>query len=203
MHGQLGSGNTIPRNAPTQIISAPDTIPDDLPFTDVNIGDWFYDAVRYVFQNDIMRGISDTGFAPYHSLSRAMVATILHRMAGEPSVTFRPIFSDVAGGRWYSTAVTWAYDADIVQGLGHGRFAPDGQISREQLAVMMYRYAESLGYNFPAVIDPRIPEASAWAEHAMSWAVRNNFITADNPRSAATRAETAVFVYRFHLRFDL
>ncbi|MCL2843817.1 MAG: S-layer homology domain-containing protein, partial [Oscillospiraceae bacterium] len=178
------------------------------PFTDVQPGDWFYNAVQYVFDNEIMVGTSPTTFVPHAELSRAMVVTILHRMEGEPSVTFRPIFNDVAPDRWYSAAVTWAYDAGIVEGIGGGRFAPNNPITREQLATMMYRLAEDRGYdlNVPGnfsmtgiATDANL--VSSWAYEAMCWASFNGFIFTINgalhPQTSASRAETAVFVYRF------
>jgi len=118
-----------------------------LPFTDVSVDDWYYTAVRYVFENDIMRGTSETAFSPNGTLTRAMVATILYRLEQEPSVVFQQIFDDVAPGRWYSYAVTWAYDTGIVQGVGGGRFAPNDALTREQLAVMMHRLAQDRNYD--------------------------------------------------------
>ena len=202
--GQFGDGTLTNSNVPRLIIPPGDIPPGDLPFTDVNPGDWFYDAVRYVFQNNIMVGLSDTSFAPHTGLSRAMSATILYRLEGEPPVTFRPIFSDVAEDRWYSDAITWAYDAGVVEGVGGGRFDPTHPLTREQLTTMMHRLAGDSGYDLSVPDTVPVPEGtSAWAAEAMRWAVHNGFIGANNPRDAASRADTAVFVYRFHLRFGV
>jgi len=169
-----------------------------LPFADVSVDAWFYLAVRYVFENDIMRGTSDTAFSPNATLTRAMVATILYRLESEPSVAFRQIFNDVASGRWYSDAVTWAYDAGVVQGLGGGRFAPNDSLTREQLAVMMHRLAQDRNDDVSVPANANVPAGvSTWASEAMRWAVYNHFIFAENPRNNASRADTANFVYRF------
>jgi len=173
------------------------TPPTDLPFTDINPGAWYYDAVRHVFENDIMRGTSTTRFAPDAGLTRAMTATILHRVDGAPHVPFRPVFSDVREGRWYSTAVIWGYDADIMRGVGGDRFAPTSPLTREQLSTMMHRYAADRGYDLSVPGHVSVPGTSSFASEAMRWAVYHGFLEAQNPRAAATRADTAVFVYRF------
>ena len=194
--GQFGDGTFTNSNVPRLVIA-----PGEMAFTDVSPGDWFYDAVQYVFQNSIMFGFPDGSFAPHTGLDRAMAATILYRLEGEPLVSFRPIFSDVTVGRWYSDAVTWAYDAGIIEGVGSGRFAPTNPLTREQLATMMHRFADHLGYDLTPPTNVNAPGASSWALDAVRWAAANDFIGAENPRGAASRAETAVFVYRFDLKF--
>ena len=175
----------------------------ELPFTDVQPGDEFYNAVRYVFERDLMRGMSDTAFSPNSTLTRAMVATILYRMAGEPQTFFRPIFTDVVGGQWYSDAITWANDMGIVRGVGDSSFAPHVQLTVEQLAAMMHRFAQHMEYDLSTLTQVTAPAGtSEWAMDYVRWAVHNNFIPAGNPSVFATRAETANFMYRFDLRYE-
>ncbi|MCL2588778.1 MAG: S-layer homology domain-containing protein, partial [Oscillospiraceae bacterium] len=189
--GNLGDGTGIFSPIPLQIISPP------IPFTDIAPGTWYHNAVRHVFRNDIMRGTSATAFEPHAGLTRAMVATILHRVDGEPPASHRPIFDDIAAGRWYSDAVTWGYDAGIIQGMGGGRFAPNDSLTREQLALMMHRFAEHRDYDLSVPGHFGVAGTSSWAYEAMRWSVYNGFIGGQNPQAAATRADTAVFVYRF------
>ena len=172
------------------------------PFTDVPVRHWGYDAIRFMFEHDLMRGISPTSFAPGMGLSRAMAVTILYRMAEKPEVDFVSVFRDVAPGRWYSDAVAWAYDNNIVQGVGSGRFAPSSNITREEMAVILYRFAVSQGYAIPLPRLPDVSPASPWAETAMQWAVSNRLIRGTNsgginPRGIATRAEAATILMRF------
>ena len=171
-----------------------------LPFHDVNPNGWFYAAVRHVYSSGIMVGTSATAFEPHAGLTRAMVATILHRADSEPHVPYRPIFSDVVAGRWYSSAVTWAHDTDIVRGVGGSRFAPNDLLTREQLATMMHRFAERRGYYLGVPEHVAVPPGtSTWAQTAMRWAVHNGFIGSTNPRNTATRSDTAEFLYWFQL----
>ncbi|MCL2368463.1 MAG: S-layer homology domain-containing protein [Oscillospiraceae bacterium] len=169
-----------------------------LPFTDVTAGDWFYNAVRHVYP-DIMRGTGATHFSPHSSLNRAMVATILHRIADEPPVPFRPIFNDVGPGEWYSVPITWGYDEQVMFGMGGGRFAPGDQITGEQLATMMHRYAGNNGLNTTVPATVTAPAGTSdWAVEAVRWALYNEFFRAGmNLQTHASRAETAYFVYQF------
>jgi len=174
-----------------------------LPFTDVNPNDWFYAAVRHVFEQDIMHGTSATAFSPHSSLNRAMVATILSRL-GNNSATFRPIFHDVSSGQWYSGPITWAHDRGVVTGMPDGSFAPGRNIPTEQLAVMIHRYAESRGFNLSVPGHVSAPAGTSdWAVEAMGWAIHNGFLRNQSPHAAATRAETAYFVYRFSVRYGI
>ena len=193
--------------------ATPPTPPvEGLPFLDIQAGHWSVPAIRYVYEQGIMNGTGATTFDPDVSLSRAMVATILHRFDGEMYTSFRPVFYDVAAGRWYANSTIWAYDANIVQGVGGGNFAPQSSLTREQLAAMMFRFAEDRGYDVTvpgAVNSPfaDMDQVSAWALDYVRWAIHNNFMTATtaggnrlNPRSPASRAETAHFVHQFSLQ---
>ena len=208
--GELGDGTTDRRTAPVQVRGVSGqgflnlgTAPvGNTPFADVRFSDWFHDAVVHVYGRDIMRGTSATAFSPNDTLTRAMVATILYRMAGEPPASFRQAFSDVSAGQWYSVPVTWANDAGIVQGVGGGRFSPNDRLTREQLSAMMHRYAVSRGYDVSVPANVTAPaETSGWAMEYVRWAVHNNFILTGSPGTHATRAETANFVFRFDVRY--
>lgn len=172
-------------------------------FTDV-AGHWAYNDIKRVLERGLFLGISDTEFAPDGPMTRAMLVTVLHRLAGAPS-TGGAAFTDVAAGQWYANAVAWAADKKVVEGVGGGLFSPDGNITREELAVMLYRYAalvkgdvtvsQSLsGY-------PDAGGVHAWAEEAMAWAVGAKLVRGTdggllNPTGSATRAEVAAMLTR-------
>ena len=172
---------------------------------------WAYDAIRFMLERGYMQGTSDTTFAPNLSLSRAMAVTILHRMAGEPVVLSTPSFSDVKPDQWYSDAVVWAHNRGVVQGVGDGRFAPAVSITREQLAVILYRFAFTEGHDVTvasgAVMD--FPDAnliSDWARAEMEWAVYHGLMRGTNagtlnPQGNATRAAAATVSMRFWEQF--
>ena len=173
----------------------PETKPDR-PFVDVKETDWFYEAVYYCYDQGWFKGVSDTEFAPKAPMTRAMVVTVLWRLAGEPAITADAPFSDVEGGKWYSQAVAWAYMMGITQGYDDGRFGINDSVTREQLVVMLWRM---LGK--PAVAGDLsgfrdADQISPWAKEAMSWAVGIGVINGDdtgalNPGGQATRAEVA------------
>lgn len=177
-----------------------------LPFTDVTTDDWFYEFVKYVYENDAMKGTSDTTFAPLAVLTRAEVAEILYRLAGEEAVDYSEVFSDVAEDQWYTDAVIWACEAGVVEGYNNGKFGPDDTITREQLALMLYRYAETIGCDMSKAADladyADNTEVSDWAETAVKWAVGNDLIIGNNngelnPLGEASRAECATIIMRF------
>ena len=179
---------------------------EDVTFTDVKTSDWFYSSVAYVCANGIMNGVSDTKFEPNGTLTRAMVVTMLYRLAGEPNSYDKGTFSDVPGGQWYTDAVEWAAHNEIVQGIGGGRFAPNTAITREQLATILYRYAEydrmDTDFGNTELDDFRDDnKVSAWAEDAMRWAVHNGIMEGSNsylsPGNTATRAQAAAMFQRF------
>lgn len=181
-----------------------------LPFTDVSQEHWFYDAVWYVYQHDIMEGISDTSFAPFSSLSRGMMAQILYNLEGQPAVTGNSEFSDVAKNQWFYDAVTWASHNDVVNGYDNNVFLPDQAITREELAQMLYNYAKYKGYDVSASANlsqyPDGAKVSDWAKTALSWANGNGLITGHenntiDPNGTANRAQTATILMRFHQTF--
>ena len=179
---------------------------EPLPFTDVNEGAWFHDAVRYVYDNGLMDGVGDGQFAPNATTNRAMVVTILYRLAGEPAVSGDAAFTDVESGLWYSNAVLWAAQNGIVNGISDTEFAPSGDLTREQLATILYRYAESMGYDVSASADlsgfPDAGDIQAYAMEALSWAVAEGLLQGFEddslqPGGTATRAQIATILMRF------
>ena len=174
----------------------------DLPFTDISSSAWYYDAVRYVYDHDMMAGTGDNQFSPNVTTTRAMIVTILYRLENQPAVGTAN-FNDVHSGQWYSSPISWANANGIVSGYGDGRFGPNDTITREQLAVILYRYAQFKGYNVNSTGNlsgyTDIDQVSNWAQIAMSWANAEGIITGNtattlNPGGFATRAETAVIL---------
>ena len=180
------------------------------PFTDVTEGDdWFYDAVAYVYENGIMAGTSDTTFEPYMELDRAMAAQLFYNLEGKPAVTGDSTFSDVTSGHWAVDAITWAAQNDIVAGIG-GLYDPDSNVTREQFAVILYKYARFKGYDLTATGDlTQFPDAgsiSSWAETALSWANGKGLINGNEdgtlaPGGTATRAQAASILAHFDQSF--
>ena len=175
---------------------------DALPFTDVAGSAWYYDAVAYAYENGLMDGTSATTFAPAMNTTRAMLATLIYRMAGEPTVTGSASFTDVTAGQWYTDGITWASQQGVVQGIGNGRFDPDGAITREQLAVMLYRYADGETASADMSRFQDSASISDWALEAMNWAVAQGILSGNdqgllNPGSIASRAEVATMLMRF------
>ena len=177
-------------------------------FNDVRGENWFAEAVQFVFARNIMEGTSPTTFEPNAPLTRAMVVTVLYRMMGEPSVTYSPIFHDVPSGLWFSDAVVWGYNQGIVEGMGQGRFAPHENITREQFAAMMHRFAQFNGHAQPVPATFSLAQftdsnaVSYWALDGMTWNVYNGIITGMTPttlapRGTTTRAECAMVLMRY------
>ena len=188
------------------------------PFTDVAIqpGNWRYDSIRYVYDNEIMNGINGTTrFDPDEPLTRAMFATVLYRMAGKPPVQFEEKFEDVQTGRYYSDAVIWAYQQGIVQGVEGGkRYGIDEYITREQIAKMLMEYGRIRSYNTSERADlERFPDRmnlSGWAVTYMQWAVGSGMVNGKNvggtyyldPQGNATRVECAAMLMRFLQKYQ-
>lgn len=177
-----------------------------LNFTDVKESDWFYKGVAYVVDKDIMSGVSENEFAPSGKLTRAMLVQMLYNMESRPACDAENAFMDVPVGQWYTDAVIWANDAKIVSGMGEGLFAPNMEITREQMVAMLYNYAKYKGYDVTASADlsafADTASVSAWAQPAMQWAVAEGYISGmgDNqlaPQGTATRAEIASVIMRF------
>ena len=175
------------------------------PFVDVAEGDWFYDAVVYAYQNELMDGVGGNRFAPNSETTRAQLVTILYRLAGEPEPGGDSGFSDVAAGTWYTDAVAWAAENGIVNGVNDTEFAPGDDLTREQLVTVLYRYAESKGYDVSASADlsgyPDAGQVQDYAQPAMAWAVAEGIVEGVdgtlNPTGDATRAQIATILMRF------
>lgn len=187
--------------------------PVHLPYSDVHEGDGFYDSVKYVYQEGIMTGLNETTFGPAEDLSRAQFAVILYRMEGSPEVAYRDQFKDVSSdpGQFYRDAVMWASseDVDIITGYTEGPlagcFGPADKITREQMAVMMYRYAQYKGNDVTGGELGSFPDSgqvSAFAQEAMGWANSTGLITGNDdgtlaPQGTASRAVCATIIKRF------
>ncbi len=176
-----------------------------LPFTDVTKGDWFYDAVQYVYDKGMMNGVDGGRFAPNATTSRAMIVTILYRLENEPAVSGKSPFTDVAAGQWYTNAVAWAAANGIVTGTTDTTFAPNGNITREQMAAILYRYASYKGLDVSRQADlsgyADASAISAYAKQAMAWANGRGLITGVTattlrPDGNAVRAQAATILMR-------
>ena len=177
-----------------------------LNFTDVKETDWFFKGVEYVVDKGVMSGVSENEFAPSGKLTRAMLVQMLYNMESRPACDAENAFMDVPVGQWYTDAVIWANDAKIVSGMGEGLFAPNMEITREQMVAMLYNYAKYRGYDVTASADlsafADTASVSAWAQPAMQWAVAEGYISGMGdsqlaPQGTATRAEIASVIMRF------
>ena len=193
---------TMPNGQVTVTVTFEET---PLPFTDVTEGDWFYEAVRYAYETGLMDGVGDNLFAPNSETTRAQLVTILYRLAGQPAVSGDLPFTDVEAGTWYTDAVAWAAENGIVNGTTDATFAPGEDITREQLVTVLYRYAESKGYDVSASADlsgyPDAGQVQDYAQPAMAWAVAEGIVEGVdgnlNPTGDATRAQIATILMRF------
>ena len=199
---------TMPSGRVTVEASFAEIAPEPLPFGDVDDGDWFADAVRFVYENGMMNGVSETDFAPHATTSRSMIVTILYRLEGEPVVDYAMDFTDVAGDAYYAEAVRWAASEGIVGGYGGGLFGSDDAVTREQLAVILYRYAVYKGYDVSIGEDTNIlsyddfADLSEYAIPAMQWACGAGIVNGTSestltPQGEATRAQVAAMLMRF------
>ncbi len=177
--------------------------PGSLPFADVQGNTWYYDPVCFVWERGLMKGVGTTTFAPQAPMTRAMLATVLWRMAGAPAGSDMG-FVDVSSQAYYFQAVAWASQNGVVQGVGGGRFDPDGLITRETLATMVYRYLQARGAALPLPSVPPYTDAwrvSSWARDAVSVLSQNGLLKGKNdavfdPAGTATRAEVAAVLQR-------
>lgn len=180
----------------------------DTRFDDVAKSAWYYKAVEYVAENGIMSGVSAREFAPNAGFSRAMLAQTLYAMSGKPAVKAESIFADVAANAWYADAVNWAAEKGYVSGVGDGKFVPDASVTREQMALILYRYAgspDASGMVLREFADG--DSVSAYAVDAIRWAVHEGLISGmENntlaPQGTATRAQVAQILMNFHQKLD-
>ena len=173
-------------------------------FADVQSSDWYAGAVAFVTSRELFQGVSDAQFAPTASMTRAMLVTVLHRLEDQPGAGAAAAFDDVPAGAWYTLAVAWASENGIVTGTGSG-FNPDGSVTREQIATILYRYMQYLGLDVSARGELSKfsdgGETSGWAEDAMEWAVGAGILTGKSgtvldPTGTASRAEVATMLQR-------
>lgn len=166
-----------------------------LPFSDVRESDWFYSAVQYVYEKQMMSGVTASYFDAEGKMTRAMLVSVFYRMRGEPAVSGGTVFTDVPADAWFTNAVAWAVSEGIFSGYGNGLFGPDDNITREQIAVILWRNAGK-----PAPADSTVGFADAasvsdYAQRAICWAVEKGILNGSNnqlsPGSFATRAQVA------------
>ena len=179
------------------------------PFTDVVAGTWYYGAAAYAYNNGLFAGMTPTTFAPNATMTRAMLVSVLWRLAGAPAPKAPNTFVDVPDGARYTDAVTWAAENGVVSGIGGSRFDPSGFVTREQTAEILYNYAHSKGYDVSARADltafPDADSVSGWAEKALSWANAAGLIngtvrdgqTILDPQGSASRAQVAMILMNY------
>ena len=183
--------------------------PEPLPFTDVAEDAWYYDAVRYVYEKELMSGTSETDFRPDLTTSRGMIVTMLYRLVGSPDIeeeNWGYAYADVDAESWYGTAVYWARLNGVVTGYSDEKFGPEDPVSREQLTSMLYRFAEKQGYDVSERADlsgyTDRDEISPYAREAMKWACAEGIINGVgkdrvSPQGQAVRAQAATMFMRF------
>ena len=185
-------------------------------FTDVKNTDWFYQNTLYAYANSLMNGTSATSFAPSVATSRAMIVQLLYNMEGRPAVEYKPVFTDVKEDAWYADAVIWAYENGVTTGSSATTFSPDALVTREQVAVFLYRFMKDYkgedmaeGADVSAFPDSgKISPYAGFAE-AVAWANGVGIITGKTssdgailaPLDNAQRCETATMFARFHRGF--
>ena len=173
------------------------------PFTDIHKNDWFYDSVKYAYENDLMKGVSNTEFAPDSDVTRAMFVTVIYRMEKEPQ-TAAAAFIDIESGSYYEKAVAWANANGIVSGISKDRFAPNDPITREQMAAIIYRYAAFKGYDITTSGSTAYTDnsdISDYAKDAVIWAAEKSVMTGNTdgsfaPKANTTRAQAAAVFMR-------
>ena len=174
------------------------------PFGDVAQKAWYYEDVAFIAANALMEGVQPAAFDPEASMTRGMLVTVLHRMAGQPEASGTAMFADVPADAWYADAVCWAVQTGIVQGMGDGRFAPEAPISRQDLATLLFRYMEQQGVDvtvsdgFAFADEEQIAEYARQAMYALHQLGVVQGMDGDNaaPQANATRAQTAAMLHR-------
>jgi len=182
-----------------------------LPFVDVDVNDWFFTSIAWAFENEIMNGISETEFGPDGTMTRAMLVTVLWRYAGEPWGS-QPTFDDVALDSWYSMAIAWAAENDIVAGFSDSEFGPNNFVNREQMYTILHRYMNFAGLTIALEEEMRLQQfaddelVSDWAREALHFmfdaGVMFRYSSMDNyarPQADATRGEIAGAMYFFDM----
>ncbi|MFA5342289.1 MAG: S-layer homology domain-containing protein, partial [Clostridia bacterium] len=172
------------------------------PYSDLNESNTYYDAIKFVTNNNLMQGVSLTEFSPDAILTRGMIVTILYRIEKEPLTVKTLLFSDVAEGMWYTNAVYWAADKNIVNGYD-GKFHPNDTLTREQMTAILYRYSTYKKYDVTKAGDlsSYTEKPSAWAQVSVSWAVAEGLLTSNdgsfNLQGDITRGQIASVLKKF------
>jgi len=175
-------------------------------FTDVRKKDWFYEDVAHVVENGLFHGTSKTTFSPNAPMTRGMLVTVLYRLADKPETTAASSFTDVAKEQYYAAPIAWAAENGIVSGMSQTHFAPNEQVTREQLAAILYRFAQKQGYGTARAADltgfADHSRISGYALDALRWANAEKLVsgrseTELSPQGQATRAEVAAILHRF------
>ena len=184
-----------------------DPVTDEFPFADVDTDDWFFEDVAYAYENGLMSGTSADTFSPETATTRGMIVTILYRLEGEPEISGSCAFDDVKSGWYYENAIAWAAANGIVSGYDNGLFGPDDAITREQLATILYRYAQYKGLDVSVGEDTNILSYNdaldiyEYAVPAMQWLCGEGIMSGSDgnlmPMGNATRAQVAAFLHRF------
>jgi hypothetical protein len=209
--GGSGGGGTI-TSPTTDVVGKDEAVTEDKwvnPFVDVIGGNWYSEAVKYVYEKGLMKGTGGNTFSPDGMTTRGMIVTILHRLGGSLSAGANE-FSDVRAENYYADAVAWASNNNIVNGYGNDKFGPEDAITREQLAVILMNYARFKGYDISSRADlskfEDSQDISSWAKEAMSWANAEGLIQGDGnslaPAYYATRSQVAAILYRFIEKFQ-
>lgn len=185
----------------------PETCPKDntcpiAKYQDVNPNGWYHDGVHYVLENNLMVGMDTRRFEPNSNLTRAQFAQILYNKEDRPAVSGEDQFVDTNPGAWYANAVLWASQKEIVSGYGNGIFQPNSDVTREQMAVMLYNYAGKPATSGALSAFTDADHVSFWAENAIKWAVENKIISGKgngilDPKGTATRAEAATMLMKY------
>lgn len=174
----------------------------ELPFKDVQESDWYYDAVKFAYEQGLLFGTGETVFSPNQSLTRGMAVTVLYRMAGEPETDADVPFTDLRNGSYYEKAVRWAYSKGIIAGRTEENFAPNAFITRQELATLLYHYSGGSAGQDSLTAFKDSGKISGYALPALCWAVENGIVSGKgngilDPLSKATRAETASMLRKF------
>lgn len=206
---ETGSGIVNARRALEAVVPE-EVLQPEVPYLDMGKNDWYYGDASYMYQYGIMTGLQPTAFGAGESVKRAQFATILYRLEGEPEIEYREMFPDVPSGQFYTDAVVWAASQGIIRGYDEGFFGPNDMITREQMATLLYRYAEYKGYAVLTEGDysgyPDAGSVTGFAAEAMQWANGSGIIRGNGdgvlaPQSPANRAECAAMIKRFMAKY--
>ena len=191
--GGSSSSSSSTTTKPSDESTLPDTVVTVNPFKDITANMWCYDYVLDVYNKKLILGTSEDTFSPDTPLTRAMVASIIYRMAGSPDVSYSAIFTDVPDGQWYTKGIIWAYNNKVISGYGNGLCGPNDYVTVEQLASILYRYAGSPEVTAEITGYSDVNAISEYAKTGMAWAVSKKMNNGEtlHPASPATRAEAA------------